>query len=188
MNKSDSLKSIAKALSIFHVKMGKIKKDANNPFFKSKYASLSNILDQIQIPLDESGLVISQFPDGDNGMTSIIIHPESGEYMEATYNISPVKNDPQAVGSAITYARRYALGAILGLNIDDDDDGNSASGKTEKETDTRPWLNEGTKQFAGAVEKLRNGTTTIEKIKTVMRLSQKVENELINLSTPQNAN
>lgn len=46
-----------------------------------------------------------------------------------TVNIQPVKNDPQAVGSAITYMRRYALGAILGLNIEDDDDGNAAANK-----------------------------------------------------------
>lgn len=134
MEKSQSIKELSKALALFHTQVGKIKKDANNPFFKSKYATLSNILDVIQEPLQKSGLIFTQFPDGENGLTSILVHPESDQYLQATYNMHPVKNDPQSMGSAITYARRYALGAILGLNIDEDDDGNAASGK-RKETD-----------------------------------------------------
>lgn len=184
MQKSNSLTNIAKALALFHIKMGKVSKDATNPFFKSKYASLSNILDQIQVPMQEAGLVVTQFPDGDHGLTSILIHPESGEYLEATYNICPVKNDPQAIGSAITYARRYALGAILGLNIDEDDDGNGASGKSDKPVDNRPWLNKGTVEFKGAIEKLKKGETTIEKIEAAMKLSKEIKAELTKIPTP----
>lgn len=135
MEKSTSIKNIAQALSEFHKRIGKIKKEANNPFFKSKYASLSNILDNIDTPLSESNLVVTQFPTANNGLTTILIHTESGEYMQDTYDMHPVKNDPQSIGSAITYARRYALGAILSLNIDDDDDGNAAS-QTGKATST----------------------------------------------------
>jgi len=61
-------------------------------------------------------------PDDEDGLTTILIHAKSGEFMESNYKIRPVKNDPQAVGSAITYARRYALSSVLGLNVDDDDD------------------------------------------------------------------
>ena len=56
----------------------------------------------------------------------------SGEYIGETYVMTPTKNDPQGLGSAITYQRRYALGAILSLNIDEDDDGNEANKPSEK--------------------------------------------------------
>jgi hypothetical protein len=119
----------------FHAEVGKISKDAKNPFFKSNYASLSNIQDGIREPLQSAGLVYSQLPSGENELTTILIHAASGEYMESTYQMTPVKPDPQAKGSAISYARRYALAAILGLNVDDDD-GNKASlpknGKQQK--------------------------------------------------------
>lgn len=131
MNKSESIKELAKALLNFQAKGLKVGKEAENPFFKSKYASLANILDKISAPLSESGLSFTQMPDG-KSLTTILMH-ESGEWIEATYEMPIGKpNDPQAVGSAITYARRYALGAILGLNIDDDDDGNKASEKPAK--------------------------------------------------------
>lgn len=126
MEKSQSIKELAKALSLFQTKMEKIKKDSINPFHKNKYASLSTILEHIQIPLAECNLSFSQLPDGEH-LVTILIHLESGEYLQSNYLLSPSKLDPQGVGSAITYARRYALGAILGLNIDEDDDANKAS-------------------------------------------------------------
>ena len=83
MNKSESIKNIAKALSMFQHNVSKIKKDGKNPFFKSNYATLTNILDTIANPLENSGLVFSQLPDGDNSLTTILIHTESGEFIEA---------------------------------------------------------------------------------------------------------
>jgi len=132
MNKSESIKNIAGALVKFQASVSKVAKEANNPFFKSKYASLANILDTIQKPLSECGLAISQFPD-ENALTTIILHADSGEWMESSY-VMPVakQNDPQAMGSAMTYARRYALGSILNLNIDDDDDGEKAMGRSNQ--------------------------------------------------------
>jgi hypothetical protein len=154
MNKSESIKNIAGALVKFQASVSKVAKEANNPFFKSKYASLANILDTIQKPLSESGLAISQFPDA-NALTTIILHAESGEWMESSY-VMPVakQNDPQAMGSAMTYARRYALGSILNLNIDDDDDGEKAMGrqipKKDELTPKHPSWNK-------AVEHLKTG-------------------------------
>ena len=129
MNKSESIKNIGLALCKFQATIGKVSKEANNPFFKSKYASLANILDTIQKPLSDCGLAFAQLPD-DDALTTLLIHSESGEWIEASYKMPVAKqNDPQAMGSAITYARRYALGAILGLNIDDDDDAEKAMGR-----------------------------------------------------------
>lgn len=126
MNTSENTIEITKALIAFHNEIGKIKKDAKNPYFKSDYATLSSILDAIKVPLTSNGLTFVQFPDGENGLTTRLMH-ESGQWMEATYTMIPAKNDPQGLGSAITYQRRYSLGAVLGLNIDNDDDGNAAS-------------------------------------------------------------
>jgi hypothetical protein len=129
MEKSASIKNIATALVKFHKSIGKIGKDSTNPFFKKKYCSLPNILDAIKEPLQEAGLCFSQHPSGKDELETLVIHADSGEYLQSSYHIAPVKDDPQALGSAITYARRYALGAILGLTIDEDDDANAASGK-----------------------------------------------------------
>jgi hypothetical protein len=126
MHTSENTIEITKALIAFHQEIGKIKKDAQNPYFKSDYASLSNILDAIKDPLTSNGLTFVQFPDGENGLTTRLMH-SSGQWLEATYTMVPAKNDPQGLGSAITYQRRYSLGAVLGLNIDNDDDGNAAS-------------------------------------------------------------
>jgi hypothetical protein len=154
MNKSESIKNIAGALVKFQSSVSKVAKESNNPFFKSKYASLANILDTIQKPLSESGLAISQFPD-ENALTTIIIHADSGEWMKSSY-VMPVakQNDPQAMGSAITYARRYALGSILNLNIDDDDDAEKAMGRQiPKKDELTPKHPSWTK----AVEHLKTG-------------------------------
>ncbi len=179
MKKSESIKNIAAALGLFAIKVDKIKKDAKNPFFKSNYASLSNILEAIGDPLAECNLSAVQFPSGEHGLTTLLMHTESGEWIEDEYSMKPVKDDPQGRGSAITYQRRYALAAILLLNIDDDDDANTATfgGKTpeQAEDNNKPWLNENTKEFDGAVTKLKAGTTTLAKIRTVMKVSKKVE-------------
>lgn len=126
MQTSEKLEQLPKALLEFHKKVGKIIKSDNNPFFKSKYASLATILDVITEPLTDCGLIIIQFPTGLYQLTTRLQHI-SGEYMESTYEMQPVKHSPQDAGSVITYQRRYAIGAILNLNIDEDDDGNKAS-------------------------------------------------------------
>lgn len=138
MNKSESIKEIATALCRFQGAVEKIKKTATNPFFHSKYANLADILDVIREPLSESGLSFVQFPKGQCELETMLMHT-SGEWMSETYEMKPTKNDPQGLGSVITYQRRYALGAILGLNIDEDDDGNSASAKPKsQQTTTQP--------------------------------------------------
>ncbi|RUP37034.1 MAG: hypothetical protein EKK63_15810 [Acinetobacter sp.] len=165
MEKSESIKNISLALLKFQGEAKKIIKTANNPFFNSKYADLPSILDEITEPLQKCGLVVSQFPDGE-GLTTILIHPDSGEYIQANGTMKPVKNDPQSIGSAITYQRRYALCAILGLNVDKDDDGNEAS-KPEP-TPKKPWLNEGTEQFNEAIKYMKQQDDKNAALKAIM--------------------
>ncbi len=131
------MKNIAKALSKFHSLVPDIKKDSDNPFFKSKYAALDSIIPAIKKPLEDSGLTFTQIPIGVCKLKTILIHIESGETIDGEYEMTPAKNDPQGQGSAITYMRRYALVSMLGLNTEDDDDGNSASTPTKKTTTSK---------------------------------------------------
>jgi len=115
-----------------------IKKDAWNPFYKSNYASLSNILDAIEPVLEKHGLYIRSVLR-DNVLITQICELETGNVnLESCFNL-PVLNDIQKIGSAITYARRYNLVAMLNLNIENDDDGNSTkeTPKTEPKKEVK---------------------------------------------------
>jgi hypothetical protein len=92
--------------------------------------------------------------------------------------MTPVKNDPQGIGSCLTYQKRYGLVSALNLNVQDsDDDGNYATYGNNKPED-KPWLNK-VKVFDAAVTKLKSGATTIEKIKLAYKLSKEIETELL---------
>lgn len=130
MDKSDSIKELATALNKAQDEMGGAVKGAANPFFKSKYADLAAVVQAIKEPFAVNGLSYSQFPiskDGLVGVETILMH-KSGEFISSELLLSPTKKDPQAAGSAITYARRYALQALAGIPSEDDD-GNKASAK-----------------------------------------------------------
>jgi len=104
-------------------------KDSDNPFFKSKYADLSAILEAVRKPLQNNGLSITQTTKYENQIIILIttLRHESGEEVSGEYPVIPLKQDPQGFGSALTYARRYALQSILMVAAEDDDDGNAAS-------------------------------------------------------------
>jgi hypothetical protein len=123
---------ITKALLEAQKEFPAIKKEAENPYFNSKYASLDNILSVVLPILHKHGLFVSQFPMNEElrvGVRTAIIHAESGQEIVSIFTLPLSKNDPQGAGSAITYARRYAIQAMLGLNVENDDDANAASEK-----------------------------------------------------------
>jgi len=122
---SDNIEAISKALVAFHGKIGKIAKDQTNPYFNSKYAGLSSILSAVNPTLQSCGLSIMQMPADEDELITLLVH-ESGQFIGSKMKMSLAKRDPQAQGSAITYARRYAIAAILSLSFDEDDDANSA--------------------------------------------------------------
>ena len=133
MNKSDDIKDLAAALSKAQTEFKPILKTSSNPFFKSTYAPLEAVIDATKPALAKNGLAIIQGNEHkESGLvvTTLLAHV-SGQWIESTLNINPVKNDPQGIGSAITYGRRYALSAILGVASEEDDDANSASAKNE---------------------------------------------------------
>lgn len=127
--KSESIAELAKALVAVQEEMPKLKKTADNPFFKSKYVDLATVMESMLPILSKNGLAITQFVsniDGQSSLTTTLIHT-SGEFMSATMPLLLPKNDPQGQGSAITYARRYGAMSALGIVADEDDDGNKAA-------------------------------------------------------------
>ena len=133
MKQSDSITNLADAMSKAQGSMGAAIKGASNPFFKSRYADLGSVIQAIKPHFAEHGLSYVQFPvSGENavGVTTRLMH-SSGEWLEQEYYIPLGKMDAQAAGSAITYARRYALQAIAGIPAEDDD-GNAASQSAPK--------------------------------------------------------
>lgn len=127
---SETIKEIAGALSKFQASVKNVSKDAENPFFKSNYATLGNVIETIRQPLGENGLSFAQFPIENNRLVTMVMHV-SGEYFRSTTKFFPKDNAPQSQGSAITYMRRYALTSILGIATEDDD-GNAATGGDAK--------------------------------------------------------
>lgn len=137
MKTSNNISNLTKALLKAQSQMGAAKKDAKNPFFKSSYADLPTVMEVVKGPLNEAGIVVLQpasHQDGKNFITTTLIHGESGEWMSSeTEVVSAKANDPQAFGAAQTYARRFGLQAMLFIPAEDDD-GNTAAGRTTKTT------------------------------------------------------
>jgi hypothetical protein len=129
MNQSESIANLALALSIVQGKLTYAVKDSANPFFKSRYADLESVWDACRVLLSENGLAVLQFPgeyyDGAMSLTTILTH-KSGEWIGQEMSVPVTKPDAQGAGSALTYMRRYALAAVVGV-VQADDDGNAAS-------------------------------------------------------------
>lgn len=123
MKTSQSITNIAVALLKAQKVMGGAKKGATNPYFKSKYADLGSVLEACKEPLNENGVVILQphVTENSDYVETILLH-ESGEWISSSTRIVCAKvNDPQALGSAISYARRYGLQSLLSMPAEDSD-------------------------------------------------------------------
>lgn len=131
---SESVIELSVALSKFQEKVEQPAKTANNPFFKSSYVPLENVISAVKKHAPDLGLSYIQIPlteENKVGVKTILMHA-SGEFVEFDPFMLPLdKNTAQGAGSALTYARRYTLSAAFGIASDEDDDGNSASGNTK---------------------------------------------------------
>jgi hypothetical protein len=158
MNQSEQINELATALAKCQGEITPALKDSNNPFFKSKYADLNAVWSVCREPLSRHGLCVIQTidkaKDGEPILITTLAH-SSGQWIKS---VSPIpvkeeiggkidpnkkayKNDPQALGSSITYMRRYNLSSIVGISTDEDDDGEKAmnpNGKESKESKERP--------------------------------------------------
>lgn len=133
--------TFATALVAAQREMPVLPKSATNPHFRSKFVPLDVVIEKALPVLHKHGFAVLQLPttiDGEPALRTRLIH-ESGETIEDVMLLLPGKTDPQGQGAALTYARRYALTAMLGLAADEDDDGNAASagGPSRKRTSAK---------------------------------------------------
>ena len=125
---SESIKEIASALSKVQGQLKPAVKTSENPFFKSTYADLAAVWEVCRKLLAENNLSVVQTGCFENGLPylrTLLLHT-SGEWIDGLYELKPTKQDPQGMGSAVTYARRYSLAAMIGI-VTEDDDANEAS-------------------------------------------------------------
>lgn len=151
MNKSEQTNELFTALAKAQAEIEGAVKDSTNPHFRSKYADLSSVMQACKTPLSKHGLSVAQLPDSDDpevvAVTTVLGHT-SGQWISSRIVMRPTKSDPQGVGSALTYCRRYALAAMVGV-CPEDDDGNIASAPKEAES---PVLGRVIKLIEGADE------------------------------------
>jgi hypothetical protein len=131
--------------------VGKVSKNSKNPHFKNTYADLNALIDAVEPILLEKGLLMLQ-PIQNGNVNTIIIDCESSESIESSIAL-PALSDPQKLGSAITYFRRYTLQSLLSLQAEDDD-ANKASRK-DTLSDER---------FTNALQAIADGKTTKESL------------------------
>lgn len=138
---SDSVNELFAALSKAQGEIKHAIKEANNPFYKSKYAPLPAVIDAAKVALAKHGLSVSQPTSINEQGQSILITQlshESGQWIRAIYPLKPVKDDPQGLAAAVTYARRVCFGSVVGIASDIDDDGMVASGIIEEPVKKKP--------------------------------------------------
>lgn len=127
---SESINELAMSLVKAQAEFSAVPKGSVNPFFKSKYAGLPEVVQHTAPVLAKHGLAVSQFithsEDGTDSLLTYLIH-ESGQFIAYSMHLHLAKEDMQSFGSACTYARRYSYMSCLGLVADEDDDGNSAT-------------------------------------------------------------
>jgi hypothetical protein len=137
---SNATDELDAALFAAQAEFPEMKKEVDNPFFKSKYADLPSILRVVRPILRANGLLIRYHPTigagGEPTLTTVLWHT-SGQWIATEMLLMLDKNNPQGQGSAITYARRYSMSALLDLVVDADDDGNAASSAPPKTTTRR---------------------------------------------------
>ena len=124
---SETIALISSAISKAQSEVENATKRSNNPAFRSKYADLAEILDTVRPVFASHGLALTQHPGFEDGRVIVetMISHTSGEWMTSKLAMPLSKNDAHGMGSAITYARRYALAAICGIH-QEDDDGNAS--------------------------------------------------------------
>lgn len=131
MKTSEKIDLFAKAFVKAQKNIGKAHKDGENPYFSSNYATLTSVMDACSGALEENNLSVLQpfSVDGDFICLETVLMHESGQWIKGTLRVKPVKNDPQTIGSTITYMRRYGLSAMVGV-CNEDDDGNKANSRS----------------------------------------------------------
>lgn len=128
MRTSEKTEKLDRALLEIHMTIGpRILTDEVNPHYRSKYATLAQVLDKIKITANRNGVIVEQVPTGDHVLTRIT-HVESSQFKEFEYRIQAKDpTNPQGIKSANTYAKRDSLEGFFNVAESEDDDGNAAS-------------------------------------------------------------
>lgn len=143
MKMSENINELAKALSLAQGEMEGASKNAQNPHLKNRYADISAVWEVVRTVLPKHGLAVSQVmcddtTEGNVCVESILMHT-SGQWIASRCTLPAPKRDPQGYGSAITYARRYSLSAIVGVVSEEDDDGEAATrGRSQQRQQSHP--------------------------------------------------
>ena len=146
VDQSNDIMELAKALVNVQKEMSPATKDGKNPFTKSSYATLNSVMESCRTALLNNNIWLCQYPvpveyPDSIGLMTKLTHTESGQWQRALCVVPLPKSDPQGMGSAITYARRYAITALLGM-VTEDDDGESAkittASKNNRVTQPKP--------------------------------------------------
>ena len=134
-NTSKEIGELVKALAKVQGSIKPAKRESTNPFFKAKYADLTSVWDSCRKELSQNNLVIIQTTKGNDGKVTVLttLAHESGQWIRGEISLRPVKTDPQGYGSALTYARRYSLAAMVGIATGEDDDAEDATRGKRKE-------------------------------------------------------
>ena len=134
-NQSENIDELAKAMVKVQLGLPGAKKSADNPFYKSKYADLKECHMAGREILSENGLCVIQTLGGTAESPSVIttLMHVSGQWIKGENAMTPDKKGPQAIGSCITYGRRYGYSAIIGLHQEDDDGEGAENRKKKKE-------------------------------------------------------
>ncbi len=168
---STEIGKLAEALSKVQGVMEAAKETSTNPFFKSKYADLSAVWDVCRKPLSDNGLAVMQTVDDVRGklyLVTILAH-SSGQWVRSMLPIESAKAGPQETGKAITYARRYALTAMIGITSTEVDDDGEESMKSQRKSITKEQIMEIESQLHGEPERIQKmlqwlGVESIEKM------------------------
>lgn len=170
MNKETN---IHKKMFLLQQEIGAISKDASNPFYKSKYFDINSLINQLNPLLKKHKVLLSQPTRGKKVFT--ILKCIESETTDMAWLKLPEINDPQKLGSAITYYRRYTLASLLGLQAVDDD-ANVASGVTTQ----KPFLNKNTPLYNTIIDKIKSGTS-LSTVKSHYNAKKDVWDELAKL-------
>ena len=144
MRQSESIEKLAAALLAFQVECPPPVKNAENPFFKSKYADLSSLLEHCKSAMQNNGLVFTSV-----GLTSRLMHV-SGQWIEGDFPCVVTGLDAQKVGAAMTYGRRYCFQALLGINAEEDDDANGVTQAQQQVKKQAPKREQAAKAVEGS--------------------------------------
>lgn len=178
MNQTENISELVIALAKAQGSMEPAKFNRINPHFKNRYADFTSIMDACRKPLSENGLSVMQYCETISEklcLVTMLAHI-SGQWMKSFFPLNPKNLDSQSIGSAMTYAKRYSLSAMLGIVSDEeDDDGEASIGRGNSKP--MPKQTKISDQQANILADLSSqlDDSTVQKVQNWLKSSQKIE-------------